>query len=45
MEVEDFIAAMLDLGFNPRSRSPKEDRWHLDLPKLTRNTDYLKLES
>ena len=45
MGAEEFVAAMLDMGFNPRCRSPKEDRWVLDLPKMTRNRDYLKLES
>ena len=43
MGIEDFVATMLDMGFNPRSRSPGEDRWVLDLPKLTRSTDHLKL--
>ena len=44
MEIDDFVATMLDMGFNPKCRSPGEDRWLLDLPKLTDNTDHLTLD-
>ena len=43
MEIDDFIATMLDMGFNPKSRSPGEDRWVLDLPKNTGDLSHLKL--
>ena len=43
MTVEDFTATLLDMGLNPKTRSPGEDRWHLDFPKLTKSTAYLNL--